>query len=356
MLARHENRRARERSAQGRPAFFVAIRGRSRSIGFAQLLVDFVLHRERVEGRSTPSHDGRLAWLLGVSRRTAQRWRLIAYVDGWIQEGPHGLEPTAKARELAPAPFPVAANVLRRRDLGTSAKILWGIVRREQLRLERVSKSFENESGRFEASKSPWLASDGERARRAGLSRRTLRAAADRLQARGWARFAVELRRTGRGLPLRLRVGVALPRPRACRRVASVPKTTCPHGPSEKASFPVAVPDLRALVVRGVVALDARRAAPAPAAPAGRARDLQAELRPWERHGGADVRALWEILRVSEVHQGPAWRRRRTALAVALSRKGIGAAQLAAFVLRIAERARNLGAYLARSLARLAFG
>ncbi len=352
MLVRHEQVRPLRRPAEGRPSFFVSLRGRSRAIGFAQVLVDLVLHRNRVEHRATPSHDGRLAWLLGVSRRTAQRWRLVATLAGWVREGTHGLEPTEKAFALPDTGIPVPVTLLRRRGLTIGTKLLWGIVRVENLRAAaRVRK----EPGRSEASVGLWRASDTERARRAGLARRTIAAAAERLQRAGWARFATELRRTKRGLPLELRVGAALLRPRAVRRVvsASVPKTACPHGPTDEASLTLGSPDLRALVLRGVSALDARRPAQA-TRPTGTG--LREALQPLAGHGGADVRALWEVLQISGVHPGPTYRKRRSALAVGLSRKGVGAAQLVAFVLKTAEKARNLGAFLARALGRIAFG
>lgn len=329
------------------------LRGRSRAIGFAQVLVDLVLHRHRVEHRATPSDDSRLAWLLGVSRRTAQRWRLVATAAGMVREGTHGLEPTAKACDLPANGIPVPVTLLRRQGLTIGAKLLWGIVRVENL---RAAARVRQEPGRREASVSLWRASDSERARRAGLARRTIAAAAERLQRAGWARWATELRRTSRGLPLELRVGAALLRPRAVRRVvsASVPKTAYPHGPTDQASLALgSPPDVRALVVRCVSALDARRPAQATRPPGTCLRDA---LQPLAGHHGADVRALWEVLRISGVHPAPTYRRRRSALAVALSRKGVGAAQLVDFVLRMADRARNLGAFLARSLGRIAFG
>jgi len=351
VLDRHEEATPGFRRSKGARAFFVSLRGRSRVIGFAQVLVDLVLHRTRLEHRATPSHDGTLAWLLGVSRRTAQRWRLAAIAGGMLLEGSHGLEPTAAALALPETGIPVPVTLLRRRGLTIGTKLLWGIIRRENLRAAALSRG---ESGRGKASASPWRASDRERGRRAGLSRRTIARAAERLQRAGWARFAKEVRRTNRGLPLELRVGAALVRPRAVRRVVvSVPKSAHPHGPTDEASLTSASPDVRALVVRGVTALDARRPAAPPASPPS-ADDLQRVLAPWRRHGGADVRALWEVLGVSGVHRGPTYRGRRRALALALSQAGVGAGQLAEFVISAAARgARNLGAFLAVALQRI---
>jgi len=346
------------------PPQFVRLRGRDLRVGFAGLLLDLIGHRATY-GLTTPSTTPELAGMLGISFRTAERWREQVLAAELVQRAWGGLVLTPAGSRDPGTGCLCPVWILHRRDLTPAQKCTWAALKAEELKRRSMLGGGYRE----------WLESSKARGRRVRLSEDTITRAIVVLESKGLVQVERKVLRTATGLILDLkRITTGQGKAPASRHTGTTPASpgrvpretpACGdlHVPSaetgsgiDRSVIPMRAPlggepvDMGAAVRRLVLGLAVEKAAgfvrpPSPSAVEIALQDpdtITAAASPY-----SNLRELWLLLAAAGVHVGAIFQRKRFDLAKALAKVGTTGRELKAWIEKGLDRAANVGGYVA---------